>query len=153
MGGRRIPISHAALSETVSPLPFELRQQRIFRYDTARFPFREAVAEVLGVDPGRLPVLHVSGDGDPPGSRTHRRMAMDKWANRWHATKGSPARLRFSALLHRFVAEFCAPRMNECFPAEDNVEVVDNAHMCIDSPPVAYQRDATFRVQVPSGEP
>lgn len=147
--GRRIPIPHASLSNIPTPLPPQLRRQCIFSYDTARFPFREAVAEVIGVDPMDLPIVHKIDGEEPSGGHK-----MDKCIVRWHATKGNAPRQRFAALLHRFVAEFCVPRMHECFPIHGNGTDIDedDSYSSLEKPLVAYQRDATFRVQVPADE-
>lgn len=127
LAGKRIPIPISTLTDVTTPLPFELRQQRIFHYDTNAFPFRELVGAVIGADPTAFPVLHKTESGRNFKDRSRR------WTRRWHEAKNDVSRRSFSNLLHKFVMEFVAPRMSES--------------------PIAYQREPTFRVQVPSHKP
>ena len=46
-----------------SPIPRDLQQMKIFEYDTNEFPFREALAELLGVDEDELERLHCTEQG------------------------------------------------------------------------------------------
>eukprot|EP00446_Apocalathium_sp_SHHI-4_P066132 CAMPEP_0177530684 /NCGR_PEP_ID=MMETSP0369-20130122/53554_1 /TAXON_ID=447022 ORGANISM="Scrippsiella hangoei-like, Strain SHHI-4" /NCGR_SAMPLE_ID=MMETSP0369 /ASSEMBLY_ACC=CAM_ASM_000364 /LENGTH=303 /DNA_ID=CAMNT_0019011603 /DNA_START=87 /DNA_END=995 /DNA_ORIENTATION=+ len=134
---RRMPIDHSALASMLSPLPSELREQCTFGFDTARYPFREVVAEVLGVSPEALPSLHQDLEYRR-GEELHpeRTATRGTFVRRWKAARGSPAELRFQELLRTFVSEFVAPHM-----------------ACDDFSGVAYQREVTFRVHGPSSQP
>ena len=46
-----------------SPIPNELQQMRILEYDTNQYPFREALAEILGVKEEDLERLHCTEQG------------------------------------------------------------------------------------------
>jgi len=138
--GTRYPIAHSELSQIPSPLPSSLRQQKIFRFDIDAYPFREAVAEVLGINPEMFPVLHTTPEA--AGKRLHVRSGKEAvFLKKWNSMKGSDAYRRFTSLLHSFVDGFVSTRM--CADGCEEGFAV----------PVAYQRDVTFRVHDPSDDP
>lgn len=155
--GHRVEIPRDVLASLPSPLPPALQRQRVLRYDTARYPFRELVAEILGVEPKVLPQLHRALEGpcwppqpcpgaaEPqpsPGAQPQRaRHRASEFNRRWHQAKGSQALDRFQALLGRFVSEVVAPQMQERAPAPAEEQP---------GAAVAYQRRVTFRVQEPA---
>jgi len=169
--GRRIGIPRCALASMASPLPAALRQQQIFSYDTARFPFRELVADVLGVSPAELPCMHEVLDPGTCGATTKScasspeklsrpKLRSTDCSRRWHAAQGSEARRKFHETLHTFICEFVVPRMrgtSEELLEHNHEENIQEDHVTSDEiseqPPIAYQRDPTFRVQVPAEEP
>lgn len=147
----RMPIDPKELVSMPSPLPAALRKQRTFSYDTTRFPFGKLVAEILNVSESQLCYLHRAC---PDGEVVEEASYVDgaKWMGHWHRSAGSPTRQRFSELLHDFVTNFCVPRMHEDFPldAEHGNSVDSVQHL---QPAIAYQREPTFRTQVPDKVP
>jgi hypothetical protein len=128
---KRVPIPQSALAAIPSPLPAALREQRIVSYDTGRYPFRELIAECLGVTTKELSALH----RDPRAEETKgRRGKMPFFQRAWQLSRGSEPRAKFEALLHKFIAEVAAPNMGAGVGTKG----------------VAYQRRATFRV-IPPG--
>ena len=62
---RYLPIPYEELGQLgkESPIPSCLQQMRIFEFDTAEYPFREAMAEILDVSPDCLESLHQTDEG------------------------------------------------------------------------------------------
>jgi len=128
-----------------SPLPLHLQQAQIYDYDTAEFPFRACVAQVLGVSVEELEYIHNTPGGKAclakgaAAGRLKRRK--DYFVKKWNSSRNcqppSRARQRFNEILDRFVETFVAPRM----AAIEGGEVAE----------VAYQRDAIMRVVMPEG--
>ena len=62
---RYLPIPYEELAQlgTSSPIPSCLQRMRIFEFDTAEYPFKEAMAEILDVSPDSLETLHHTDEG------------------------------------------------------------------------------------------
>jgi len=128
-----------------SPLPEHLKQAQIYDYDTAEFPFRACVAQVLGVSVEDLESMHNTPGGQAclakgaAAGRLKRRK--DYFVKKWNSSRNcqppSRARQRFNEILDRFMETFVAPKM----AAVEGDEVAD----------IAYQRDAIMRVVMPEG--
>jgi len=145
---KRQEIPLALLVDTPSPLPMPLQEQQVYSYDTARFPFRELVAEILGVAPEALQQLHHENVGDRQFSND--RFRLSPFCRRWHAARGSEAYARFAQLLDNFVKEFIVPLLRvEC----GSQEFLADPHARMTESEFAYQKHPTFRVQEPSDSP
>ena len=46
-----------------SPIPTSLQQMKVFKYDTVKYPFREAIADILNVREEDLERLHETEEG------------------------------------------------------------------------------------------
>ena len=46
-----------------SPVPQPLQRMKVFEFDTTKFPFKEAIAEILNVRPDSLETLQHTEDG------------------------------------------------------------------------------------------
>ena len=62
---RYLPIPYEELAQLglSAPIPACLQRMRIFEFDTAEYPFREAMAEILDVCPENLETLHHTEEG------------------------------------------------------------------------------------------
>jgi len=142
---RYLPIPHsdlANLCSSSSPLSEHLRKNIILEYDTERYPFREAIADILNTAPDILDTIHETAEGklaladEQAGSNKRRRGKQPHFLRMWTSSGQTEARQRFNRILHQFVEEFVSLHMGE---EGERVEV-------------AYQREPTFRVVLPSGE-
>jgi len=141
---RYLPIPHSDLADYCarSPLPRELQEAKILDYDTTQFPFQKAIAEVLNVSPADLAIIHETEEGklaladELAGSNHRKRGKQPHYLRLWTSSSQTPARQRFNRILHQFVDQFIS------------------VHMGADGQPapVAYQREPTFRVVLPSGQ-
>ena len=62
---RYLPIPYEELAQLGlnAPIPACLQRMKIFEFDTAEYPFREAMAEILDVSPDNLETLHHTEEG------------------------------------------------------------------------------------------
>ena len=74
---RYLPIPYDQLEEygSRSPIPVELQEMKVFSYDVAKYPFREAIADILDVDEQDLHHLHETTEG---------RLALEEGKNNYH---------------------------------------------------------------------
>lgn len=100
----------------------------IVRYDTGRYPFREAVARALGLGPDvELEKIHEEPGGFYYPLLTRERDQSTDWHRRFYAGWDHPGGV--GQLYRRFLLEVVAERG--------------------DTDPLLYQRVPTFRVQLP----
>ena len=146
---RYLPLAASLLPSLAlaSPLPPHLLCPRVLPYDTAVFPFRAAAAAVLGVGEEELASLHKTQEGrqvleqEKMGAARRRRGKLPPYLRQWAAARGSPEMASFDSILHDFVKTVVAGNMVEEEREEREVAAV------------AYQREPTFRVVLPSGQP
>jgi len=138
---RYLPIPAAELPAqlALSPLPPALQRPQVFTFDTERFPFRAVVAEILGVRECELERLQDTEPGraalqaELAGANHRKRGRGPHFSRLWLGSVGSPARARFDRILDRFMREFVCQRQG--------------------GGRVAYQKQPTFRVVLPSALP
>jgi len=141
---RYLPIPHNELADRCSrsPLPRELKESKIFNYDTDQFPFKDAIADILNVSPDDLPTIHETEEGnlaleeELSGSNHRKRGKQPHYLRLWTSSGKTTARQRFNKILHKFVDQFVSLHMG--------TEGQSSA--------VAYQREPTFRLVLPSGQ-
>jgi len=123
-----------------SPLPQSLQQAHVYSYDTKAFPFRELLAEVLGTE-GEFGLLHNTEMGRAALEKGTQKRRKDRFVKTWRSSKGQglDERKEFNKTLHDFVDTFISPRMSS---QETNRKA-----------PVAYQKEPTLRVVLPSDQP
>jgi len=149
---RYLPIPYEQLEEYArnSPIPKHLQNLTIFNYDTSKYPFREAIADLLKVQDDDLENLHCTEQGklaleeEMSGAQHRKRGKQPHYIRLWTRAGQTGERDTFNQILDKFVAEFVARRMSSTHDKEDG-----------DSTPpvaVAYQKDPTFRVVLPSGQ-
>lgn len=141
---RYLPIPHSDLAEfcSRSPLPKKLQEARIINYDTNQYPFKEAIADILNASPADLATIHETKEGklaladELAGSNKRKRGKQPHFLRLWTSSGQTPARERFNRILHQFVDQFVSLHMGTEGQAAE----------------VAYQREPTFRVVMPSGQ-
>jgi len=141
---RYLPILHSELADICSrsPLPRELQEAKILNYDTNKFPFKDAIADILKVSPDDLATIHKTDEGklaleeELSGSNHRKRGKQPHYLRVWTSSGKTTARQRFNKILHKFVDEFVSLHMG---PEGQSAAV-------------AYQREPTFRLVLPSGQ-
>ena len=157
---RYMPIQYEELRQMglSSPVPQSLQQMKIFEFDVREYPFREAIAELLHVSEDDLERLHTTEEGrealeegknniyidsikhllqEMSGSQHRKRGKQPLYLRRWTRSGQTGERDRFNKILDKFVSHFISCHMS---PGHEN------------RVSVAYQREPTFRVVLPSGQ-
>merc|ERR1712243_315963 len=117
---RYLPIPHQELEEWAksSPIPRHLQNMKIFNYDTYKYPFREAIAELLNVPEDDLANLHFTEQGklalneEMSGAQHRKRGKQPHFIRLWTRAGQTGARDRFNQVLENFVADFVSRRMS-----------------------------------------
>jgi len=141
---RYLPIPHSELAyyATKSPIPENIREAKIFEFDTLKYPFKEAIADILEVAPEDLANIHETAEGkvafeeELAGSNRRKRGKLPHFLKLWTSSGKTTARKLFNEILHKFMVEFVSMHMG-----------IDGIYS-----EVAYQREPTFRVVMPSGQ-
>jgi len=141
---RYMPIPYSELENlgNASPIPKSLQELKILEYDTDKFPFRKAVADILDVREDELSTLHETEQGskafrqEQNGSQQRKRGKQPHFVKVWTRAGQTGKTKIFNQILESFVREVVSVNMQVTGePAK-----------------VAYQKEPTFRVVLPSGE-
>lgn len=116
---RYLPIPYNELGHLAqcSPIPTSLQQMKVFKYDTVKYPFREAIADILNVREEDLEKLHETEEGrkaledELSGAQHRRRGKQPHYLRVWTRAGQTGARDSFHTILDCFMAEFVARRM------------------------------------------
>merc|ERR1711902_247275 len=91
---------------------------KVFSYDVTKYPFREAIADILDVDEQDLHHLHKTTEGrialeeELTGSQHRKRGKQPHFIRLWTRSGQTDQRDAFNQILDNFVAEFVSANMS-----------------------------------------